>query len=315
MQKADLDINTITFGKYKNKKIENILKDRKYSKWLLEQDWFQKNYEYLYNRVKEYNPKKYFINEKQDIENINFIESYIYFNLISLEKLDLYLTENEKICYKYYLLLIESLKFKIIERMENCMENIFDIKAPTKWLQKFENDTGLKRDEFKEFINSYELPNITYIIEDIKKQGGIEYKGCKSFLIAKHNSEEQEKYWEDILKKKYGDEIGTQFKYENCFFDFINISSNIIYECKIGLKDFNEEQYDKYLLTLNKYKIVYLISNDCIINIENKKIYTTDDVKYLIYKLNIPSQSKSTKFDYLIIDYEIIYIENICDFI
>ena len=94
-----------------------------------------------------------------------------------------------------------------------------------------------------------------------------------------------------------------------------NISSNIIYECKIGLKDFNEEQYDKYLLTLNKYKIVYLISNDCIINIENKKIYTTDDVKYLIYKLNIPSQSKSTKFDYLIIDYEIIYIENICDFI
>ena len=315
MQKADLDINTITFGKYKNKKIENILKDRKYSKWLLEQDWFQKNYEYLYNRVKEYNPKKYFINEKQDIENINFIESYIYFNLISLEKLDLYLTENEKICYKYYLLLIESLKFKIIERMENCMENIFDIKAPTKCLQKFENDTGLKRDEFKEFINSYELPNITYIIEDIKKQGGIEYKGCKSFLIAKHNSEEQEKYWEDILKKKYGDEIGTQFKYENCFFDFINISSNIIYECKIGLKDFNEEQYDKYLLTLNKYKIVYLISNDCIINIENKKIYTTDDVKYLIYKLNIPSQSKSTKFDYLIIDYEIIYIENICDFI
>ena len=314
-EKEELDINTITFGKYKYKKIETILKDRKYSKWLLEQDWFQKNYEYLYNRVKEYNPQKYFINEKKDIKNINFIESYIYFNLLELEKIDLHFNENEKICYTYYLKLIDSLKFKIIERIENLMENPFDIKAPTKWLQKFETDTGLKRDEFKEFINSYELPNITYIIEDIKKQGGIEYKGAKSFLIAKHNSEEQEKFWEDILKKKYGDEISTQFKYENCFFDFINITSNIIYECKIGLKDFNEEQYNKYLLALNKYKIIYLIGNDCIINIDNKIIYTTDEIKYLIYQCNIPLLTKPSKFDELIIDYKIVNINNIYDFV
>jgi hypothetical protein len=315
MEKEDLDINTITFGKYKDKKIETILKDRKYSKWLLEQDWFEKNYEYLYNRIKDYNPQKYFINEKEDDENINFLESYIYFNLINVEKVDLSLSENEKICYKYYLKLIKNLKSKIIERIENCMENPFDIKAPTKWLQKFETDTGLKRDDFKDFINTYELPNITYIIEDIKKQGGIEYKGGKSFLIAKNNSEKQEKFWEDILKKKYGDEIGTQFKYENCIFDFINISSNIIYECKIGLKDFNEEQYDKYLLTLNKYKIIYLIGNDCIINIENKIIYTIDEGKYLAYQYNIPLLSKPTKFDNLIIDYKIVYIDNIENFI
>ena len=315
MEKQDLDINTITFGKYKDKKIETILKDRKYSKWLLEQDWFQKNYEYLYNRIKEYNPQKYFINEKEDTENINFLESYIYFNLINVEKIDLSLTENEKICYKYYLNLIENLKSKIIERIENCTENPFDIKAPTKWLQKFETDTGLKRDDFKEFINSYELPNITYIIEDIKKQGGIEYKGGKSFLIAKNNSEKQEKFWEDVLKKKYGDEIGAQFKYENCVFDFINIPSNIIYECKIGLKDFNEDQYNKYLLTLNKYKIVYLIGNDCIINIENKIIYTTDEVKYLVYQYNIPLLSKPTKFDHIIIDYKIVNIDNIENFV
>lgn len=314
-KKKDLDVNTITFGKYKDKKIESILKDRKYSNWLLEQDWFQKNYEYLYNHVKDYNPKKYFINQIEDKENINFLQSYIYFNLTPIEKIDLSLTENEKKCYNHYLLLIESLKYKIIERIENSLENPFDIKAPTKWLQKFEKDTGLKRDDFKDFINSYELPNITYIIEDIKKQGGIEYKGAKSFLIAKQNSEEQEKFWEEILKKKYGEQIGTQFKYENCIFDFINISSNIIYECKIGLKDFNEEQYNKYLLTLNKYKIIYLIGNDCIINIEDKIIYTTDEIKYLIYQINLLSSSKPTKFDDLIINYKIIDIENIYDFI
>jgi hypothetical protein len=284
-EKEELDINTITFGKYKDKKIETILKDRKYSKWLLEQDWFQKNYEYLYNRVKNYDPKKYFINDIKQTENINFLESYIYFNLKSLEKIDLSLNENEKNCYNYYLILINDLKNKIIERIENSMENPFDIKAPTKWLQNFEKDTGLKRDDFKEFINSYELPNITYIIEDIKKQGGLEYKGAKSFLIAKDNSKKQEKFWEDILKKKYGDDIATQFKYENCFFDFINISENIIYECKIGLKDFNQEQYNKYLLALNKYKIIYLIADDCIINMDSKIIYTTDEIKYLIYQI------------------------------
>ena len=59
--------------------------------------------------------------------------------------------------------------------------------------------------------------------EDIKKEGGIEYKGAKSFLIAKKNSQNQENFWEQILKEKYGEDIGTQFKYENCIFDFINI--------------------------------------------------------------------------------------------
>jgi hypothetical protein len=306
--KNELNINTITFGKYKNKDIEDVLKDRKYCKWLIEQEWFIKNYEYLYNRLDEYDPKKYFIFENT---SENFIDRYQYFNLIPVEKLKLELNEKEKKCYIFYLSTINDLKEKIIDKMIDCDSNPYDIKAPTKWLQKFEKETSLSRDDFKEFINSYELPNITMIIEDIKKQGGIEYKGGKSFLIAKKNSENQENFWEQILKEKYGEDIGTQFKYENCIFDFINIPKNIIYECKLGLKDFNEEQYNKYLLTLNKYKIIYLISNDCIINIENNIIYTINDMKYMLYQANIPILSKSTKFDELIIDYKIIKIENI----
>jgi len=54
------------------------------------------------------------------------------------------------------------------------------------------------------------------------------------------------------VKEKYGEEIGTQFKYHNCIFDFINISTNTIYECKLGLKDFNEDQHDKYKLDLSQ---------------------------------------------------------------
>lgn len=305
---TELNINTITFGKYKNKTIEDILKDRKYCKWLLDQEWFKINYEYLYNRVKEFNPKEYFIIKK---EGKDFFETYPYFNLLPTDKIVLELTDIEKKCYEFYLCSIEELKQKILKRINESQNNFFDIKAPTKWLQKFEQNYGIKRDDFKEFINSYDLPNITSIVEDIKKEGGLVYKGAKSFLIAKENSEIQEKFWENILKNKYGEDIGNQFKYQNCIFDFINIPLNTIYECKIGLKDFNEDQYIKYLTVLNKYKIIYLIANDCVIDMNNKIMYTTDLYKYLLYQIDITFISKSTKFDEIIENCEIIEITDI----
>ena len=306
MTSNELDINLITFGKYKNKYLKDILKDRSYCKWLLEQDWFL-NYEYLFNQINNYDPLSFFISDEVSSSE-NFMESYKFFNLLDIEVLNIELSKNEKICYKFYLKTINELKEKI---SKNNSDNPYDIKCPTKWLQNFEKETGIKRDEFKLFINSYDLPNITNIIEDIKKEGNIEYKGAKSFLIAKKNSEAQEMFWEYILKEKYGDKISSQFKYEQCIFDFINISSNIIYECKLGLKDFNEEQYKKYLLTLNKYKIIYLIERDCIIDVESKIIYTLSFQKYLFYQINIHLLSKPSKFDELIVDYDIVEIENL----
>ena len=184
-----LSTETITFGKYKNGILGQVLKDRSYCKWLLEQEWFQNSYEYLYNRVKKYNPLDYFIkgvnsngegNGKGD--GGSFIESYKYFRLIPVEELKLPpevdLTLDEKKCYSFYIKTIEELKAKIIC---NFMENKYDIKAPVKWLQKFEKETELKRSVFKSFIDSYELPNITYIVEDIKKEGGIKYKGAQFY--------------------------------------------------------------------------------------------------------------------------------------
>ena len=49
----ELNIDTITFGKYKNKNLKVMLKDRKYCKWFLEQPELKNKYEYLYNKVKE----------------------------------------------------------------------------------------------------------------------------------------------------------------------------------------------------------------------------------------------------------------------
>lgn len=306
---SELNINTITFGKYKNKTLDDLLKDRKYCKWLIDQDFF-KNYEYIYNKVLEYNPQKLFTKDTIDDRDC-FIEKYKFFNLIELDKLKIDLKENEKLCYKFYLKSINELKEKILNRLIKEEENPYDIKAPTKWLQKFEKESGLSRNDFKDFINTYELPNIVNIVEDIKKEGGIEYKGAKSFLIAKKNSETQEKFWELLLKNKYGEYIGTQFKYENCIFDFINIPENIIYECKLGLKDFNEEQYNKYLLALKEYKIFYLISNDCVINTDEKKIYTSDLRKYFLYQTNIPLLTKPSKFDEILLDYELVFTDDI----
>lgn len=299
----ELNINLITVGKYKDKYLEDMLKDRSYCKWIVQQDWFKESYEYLYNKVKEYDPKVYFYNEKETITN--FIEDYKYFNFTPVDELKITLTESELLCYTFYLNTIEELKTKIKVRMTKKDDNIYDITAPSKWLQKFENETGLKREEFKTFINSYELPNITSILEDIKTTGGIVYKGSQSFKIAKKRSTEQEKYWENILKEKYKDLLGTQFKYENCIFDFINISTNTIYECKLNLKDFNEEQYNKYLLTLDKYNIVYLIGTDCVIDMDLETICTNDLLKYIMYQCNIPVMKNPSKFDELIFDFDI----------
>ena len=112
------------------------------------------------------------------------------------------------------------------------------------------------------------------------------------------------------IATEYGEDIGTQFKYKNCIFDFIYIKTNTIYECKLSLKDFNEDQHNKYLITLNIYNIIYLIGTDCIIDISNKKLYTNNHDKYYIYILNIPIMKDPSKFDKLIED---IKIEEVTD--
>jgi len=213
----------------------------------------------------------------------DFLKDYKYFNLNKIEEIELSLNEDEKRCYEFYLKTLEEIKNKIEVRKTKKDENIYDITAPSKWLQKFEKDYELPRDTFKEFLYAYELPNITKVIEEIKSYGGLEYKGNQSFKIAKKRSSEQELYWEEILKEKFGDELGTQFKYENCIFDFLHIPTNRIYECKLNLKDFDEKQYEKYQLTLDKYNIVFLIGKDCVIDIDLVTIYTTNIKEYLLY--------------------------------
>jgi hypothetical protein len=310
-EKKELNIYEITVGKYKGKYLKDLLRDRKYCEWLLQQDWFKESYEFLYNKIKEFDPKPYFIKKENEEEIKDFINEYKYFNLIPIEHLEIELSDSEKLCYSFYLKTIDDLKNKIEVRKTRKDSNIYDITAPSKWLQNFEKETLLSRDDFKEFINAYELPNITTIVEEIKKFGGLEYKGSQSYIIAKKRSSEQELYWEEILKTKYKDELGTQFKYENCIFDFIHIPTNKIFECKLNLKDFDEKQFNKYQITLDKYNIVFLIGYDCVIDIDMETIYTTNIKDYILYQCNIPLLKNPSKFDDIIFDYDICEIENI----
>ena len=302
-----LDQDTITFGKYKGSVLSRVLRDRNYCKWLVEQDWFKNNYEWLYNRVKEYNPTIYFFNTDK-LELKDFISSYEYFNLTPVEQLKIELSSVDKTCYEYYLKVTLEIKERIYHRLENDEENPYDIKAPTNWLKRFELESGIPRSDFKEFMEAYDFPNITSIIERIKKEGGIEYKGAQSFKIAKSRSENQEKWWEQLLKSKYGEKIGSQFKYENCIFDFLNISTKTIFECKLGLKDFDEAQHIKYRLALKEYRIIYLISTDCVIDMERRCVYTTNPDKY---QLSIPALKDNNWLCSLIETFDLIEIEDI----
>jgi len=312
-----LNIDTITFGKYKDKPLTFLLKDRKYCEWLLQQEWFKNSYELLYNKVKNYKPIIFFLKTNNtENKNNNKIENilikYPYFNLFSTEELKIELSDEEKICYSFYLSLIEELKQKIIYN-ENI--NPFNIKAPKSWLNIFEKKYKIPRETFKTFLSSYDLPNITKIIEELKGFGGIDYKANKSFKIAKENSLLQETFWEKILKNKYGEKIGTQFKFNNCIFDFINITENILYECKLGLKDFNESQFIKYKTALVCYKMIYLISEDCIINIEKGKIFTLDPEKYKRKINKILEKGTQNNFENLLVLFKIEKIENLSDYI
>jgi hypothetical protein len=307
----ELTQDLITFGKYKDKTLTEVLKDRSYCKWLIDQSWFKTNYEYLFNRVQEYDPKVYFFQEYKGV-SLEFLNTYKYFNLTPISELKIELSETELKCYTFYLEIIDSIKNKILKNQEE-LKPLYDIKAPVNWLKKFENDYGLKREQFKEFIGIFELRNIPYIVEDIKKEGNIEYKGAQSFNIAKQNSKNQEAFWEKILKQRYGEDISSQYKYEKCIFDFLNISTNTIFECKLNISDFNLEQFKKYLIALKEYRIIYLIAYDCVINIEKQIIYTSNVNKYKSYQLSIPTLRNKTKFDEVIEHFEIIQLNNIED--
>lgn len=301
MTANQLNVDSITFGKYNGKSLTSLLKDRSYCKWLKEQEWFQREYTYLYNRVCEYNPKSYFVPSRGDeYKNLQqFLDEYPYFNLTIVNDLKINLTEDEIKCYIYYINTIQDLKTKIT--LQSNTDNPYDIKAPVKWLQRFETETELNRSIFKQFLNEYDLDNITTILENIKQKGGIEYKGARSYKIAKERSEKQEQLWENRLRKKYGEDISVQFKYRNCFFDFLHIHNKVIYECKLGIKDFNQEQYEKYLVTLGDYNMIYLIGRDIVINMKKKLIV----VKRGLHEFERSLYTLSGPFIDLISDYQI----------
>ena len=127
--------DTITFGKYNGSILSRVLRDRSYCKWLLEQDWFETNYEFLYNRIKNYNPNIYFINPDNK-ETSDFMNSYAYFNLTYIEDLKLDLNTVDKSCYEYYLEIISDIKNQIYERMENDELNPYNIKSSNKLVKK-----------------------------------------------------------------------------------------------------------------------------------------------------------------------------------
>lgn len=309
---SSIDENVFTFGKYKGQTLDQILLKRDYCKWLLKQEWFREGQPYLYNRIKEYDPKVFFLKpiqneEKEENQDIHyFLRNFEWFHTIPTKKLEIKLSDDHRKCYKFYRKEIDKIKKDIEDNLS------FNVKAPTGWLKNFEDKYNINREVFKDFLHSYELPNITTIIETIKERGGFEYKGAKSFKIAKERSVIQEKFWEEILKEQYGEEVSAQLPFDLSRFDFIRLKAKIIYECKLNLRDFNEEQYQKYKKASDGvFSIIYLIDKDCIIDIDKKSIFTTDREKYKNYFKEL---KKYTLFDELIKEFQIIKLEKIKDY-
>lgn len=319
----------INFGKYNGKNIIHLLKDRDYSRWFISQQDLCNKYTYIYNKIKDYNPLTYFLKSPITIPPLpkasEFLEKYPYFNLKSIKEVqennEIELTYSDIKAYEFYLQSIEQIKAKINYNMIGAVndtdkEAAFNIKAPTNLMKTFETKTEINREEFKNFLSSNDLPPITTIIEDVKKVAGIEYKGNKTYKIARENSQKQEAYWEGILRAKYGDDIAAQYNFERrdedgntlgkCLFDFINLPCKILYECKLHIKDFNDKQFEKYKLTVgSSFKILYLIDRDCIIDIDNCLLKTTNVNKYIGVKMSLLKKKQLTEFEDNIVSFGI----------
>lgn len=107
-----------------------------------------------------------------------------------------------------------------------------------------------------------------------------------TWKIAKKNSLRQEKYWGCILKRKFGVDLASQFKCDNCVLDFIDISRKVIYECKLSFGDVVQEQLVKYQQRFPDYQIVYIIGNcDRSIRSEHSNDYIVDLTSKTIHVL------------------------------
>lgn len=310
---TELSETYIPFGKYCGMSIDVLLKDRGYCNWLLQEPWFQ-NYAYLYKRVQEYDPKSFFLPENPQTsfkDPQDFLENFPYFNLTKPENLKIQLPDFFITAYNFYLQLIQNLKNKILVNIGK--ENVYNVVAPSKFLKKFEIETGLERIVLKTFLEQHDLPNILKILERIKKEGGLKYKGNKGWLIAKERSEDQEQWWLTRMKDVFQDDVSFQFNFQGSCFDFLHIKKKLLFECKLNIKDFSEEQYKRYLTTVGYYEIIYLIKKNTIIHIPRKKVYTEDDTTIFKLKQSMKIPSIKTKFDDMIADFQIENVKNIID--
>ena len=125
-----------------------------------------------------------------------------------------------------------------------------------------------------------------------------------------------------MLKIMYGENVYVQYEgVDKCIFDFINIESQTVFECKLGFTEFNVDQFKKYNLALKHYRIVYIVGNndsdiraehqnDYIIDIAKKSVYVLDINKADLetYILNIVNMKKPSYLDKMLPDFEVIGI-------
>jgi hypothetical protein len=70
---------------------------------------------------------------------------------------------------------------------------------------------------------------------------------------------------------------------------------NTLYECKLGLKDYNQEQFEKYKKATG-FQFIYLIGTDCVVDMNRKKLYSTVPEKYSSKILQEKGSKKKLNF-------------------
>jgi len=145
------------------------------------------------------------------------------------------------------------------------------ISLPTSYTKPF----GKKK--FRKCMLKYDLENPTLICQNIRNMLGVPTSVCDNFKKAKENSQTHENYWHEYLKYKHSDII-PQYCYKDCRLDFISKTDKTIYECKLSIIYYNDNQHEKYKKRFPNYKIKYLFGSNCMYRVlDNKKIFYIDE--------------------------------------
>lgn len=236
----------ITFGKYKGQPVEVLANDKKYTDWLMAQEWFRTGHVQLYNVI---------VNnfcEPSDTPEHNRMQADFMKTEVKEKVIRQLFKEPEKLMKGYK------------KRIEDCEKKISDIELQLAELQKEKEDYEIKEKEFSE-LEKNEHEEHKDEIEYLENKRTEYSKMCNNpwSMDDSYDSWKTSNYKQTKLEKEEYEEI--QQKYNECWSKINKLEEpereyrNKKWETSSKIRDLDSD-----IKTLNKKQSEVLDEKECL---------------------------------------------------